>query len=123
MPETGALINVELEGTGSKCLHFSQICMESAALHLPELLIFAYEGVPQHLSYPLLEYFLSSGKIRQHCRACCRNVAAMLPRLATMSADKSMKKFVAQRFEHVQTFPGNVCCSTACCQFGHLVGK
>ena len=37
------------------------------------------------------------------------NVAQMLPSLATVSADKSIRKCVAEMFLHAQTFVGNIC--------------
>ena len=44
------------------------------------------------------------GIVEQHRRNI--DVAKMLPSFATMSANKSMKKFVAQRLERAQTFGG-----------------
>ena len=38
----------------------------------------------------------------------------MLSSLATISADKFIKKIVARMFEHAQTFFGNICCSAVC---------
>ena len=43
------------------------------------------------------------------------NVAQMLSSLATVTAGKFIKKFVARMFEHAQTFFGNICCSAICC--------
>ena len=42
------------------------------------------------------------------------DVAQMLPSLATVSADRFVRKFVAELFLHAQTFLGNICRSVQC---------